>query len=500
MEFKKQKSRMVWVLALMLLGGAAIGSGVYGYRLWEQTRPTEKNFDAVMRQQWDKQFAAIPGYRSAGAVRPKLCVTLPSYPEADSRSKSHGAMAWHMDFYRDTPANAQRNKQLEKFDALAKAGFLERTEEVLQVNAESRPVNRYRLTDKGWAATGDGSRGDCFIYGETQYLGIKSFEAKVADSTSGLDMYLVKAKTGVLGANELAPWARDPAVQAAFPEIGKALEGQDFSAMLVRGRGKWVDYQSLMREQALRSNPELAPLPPAELSAEAKKVRDELNALAPPTIDEVKALLRKSHGDGDPDAWPNGCLYLPGAGKLRVDKDLSRGSGGAYAIAIYTSKPRTPYDQVAQRTIPYIDKLEQLGVLVKHSQSVQGEGKDASVLFEASIYELMPALQPFASQKNPGCLSMGVATVDFVDVQILNKSSDDFPETSVNYKLRISYTTPPAWTKEPLLLAGWSDMRGAVQRGRACNGKFGFDRKNRTLSGGSGSCWWAYENIEDGTG
>ncbi len=499
MNFKKMMPGVIWVLTLILLCGAVTGA-VYGYRNWEQTRPNEKNFDVVMRQQWDKQFAAIPGYRSAGVGRPSLCVSLPSYPQPDSRSKSQNAMAWHLDFYRDAPASVQRDKQLEQFDALVKAGFLERSEDVVAVAEESRPVNRYRLTEQGWAATGDGRHGNCFVYGETKYLGIRSFEAKVADSTSGLDMYLVKARTGISGEGELAPWARDPAVQAAFPEIGKALAGQEFPAMLVRGRGKWVDYQSLMREQAARNNPELAPLPPAEMSAEAQKMRDELRVLPPVTVEEVKALLRKSHGDGNADAWPYGCLYLPGAGKLPVDRNLSRSGGGAYKVAIYTNKPRTAYDQVVKRTVPYIDKLEQLGILVKRSQSLQGEGKDASTLFDANVYELIPALQPFASQRNPGCLSMGVATVDFVDVQILNKDLESGPETSVSYKLRIRYKTPPAWTSEPLLTAGWSDMRGAVQRGRACNGQFAFDRKSRTLYGGAGSCWWAYDSIEDGPG
>lgn len=494
--FTSKRSWGAWALLFVLMGITGWG-GKYGYEKWQLSRPTEENFDLVLRELWDKQQGT--GGRTFGEGRPKLCIATPMYPAPDARSKSQNALAWHMDFFRDLPPAPARQTQLLQLDALAKVGLLEKTQHVVVNGTESREVDRYRLSDKGWASSSGGRNDACFAYGETRYLGIKSFEPKVMDSKSGLDIYLVKGKTGLSSQNEIEAWARDPQIQAAFPEIGKRLAGEEFGALLVRGRGKWVDYQTLLREQAVRSNPEMAQLPPMELSTEAKREMEMLGSLPAPTVEEVKKLLRTANHDGEVDAFPSSCLYLPGQSQLPVDKDLSRRRPNQYAVAIFTNKTRTPYDQVAKKTIPYIERLEQLGVLVKRTQQVQGEGKDAATLFEANVYELPAVLQTYATMLSPSCLSLGAATVEFVDVQVTDKNLQGLPESSFRYKLKVLYKNPPVWAKEPVLASQWDDLRGALERGKACSGQFGFDRKTRTSYGGAGSCWWAYDSVGEGS-
>jgi hypothetical protein len=47
---------------------------------------------------------------------------------------------------------------------------------------------------------------------------------------------------------------------------------------------------------------------------------------------------------------------------------------------------------------------------------------------------------------------------------------------------------------DPLLREGWPELRGVVENGMACDGKFGFNRKTRDKHSGMGSCWWAFDS------
>lgn len=103
------------------------------------------------------------------------------------------------------------------------------------------------------------------------------------------------------------------------------------------------------------------------ISAEMKRQIDKLKALPAPTVNEIKKILETSHGVGQQDPWPIPCIDLPGIDKLPVDKRLSDNGLHRYAVAIFTDKPRGPYDRVANKTIPYLNVLERTGIVAKRA-------------------------------------------------------------------------------------------------------------------------------------
>ncbi len=391
----------------------------------------------------------------------------------------------------------EREKQLRQFDALTKVGLLKKFHTTIKLNGEMREVNRYSLTEKGWAASDYTRDMSCFAYGAARYLGISGVEPKVIRTQAGLELYEVRARVGLGSEADLAPWARDQEVQAEFSDITKNLDGKEFAVLLVRGGGEWVDYQSMLRDKARKSatthpNPSRSEHP--HVSDEVKRKINELNALPAPTVDEVKKLLQVMHGVGRKDPWPIPCLYLPGSEKLPVDKELFGYYPSHYSVAIFTSKNRSAYDRVSKKTIPYLNMLEQLGILTKHAaQNVPGTGRDVG-WFDAYIYELTPAYQNRTDSRYPYCFPLGDPTVEFVDLQIAEKDEFGFPNSSFRYKLKVMYKTPPAWMSDPLLRERWPELQGVTEHGMACQGKFGFDRKTRDEHSGSGSCWWAFDS------
>ena len=94
----------------------------------------------------------------------------------------------------------------------------------------------------------------------------------------------------------------------------------------------------------------------------------------------------------------------------------------------------------------------------------------------------------------PTCFPLGKSTVEFVDVQIAENDENGFPNSSFRYKLKVMYKEPPAWMNDPVLKDTWTDLRGVIENGRACDGQFGFDRKTRKMHSGAGSCWWAFDS------
>ena len=186
---------------------------------------------------------------------------------------------------------------------------------------------------------------------------------------------------------------------------------------------------------------------------------------------------------------------------LPVDKELTpwtpnRGYG-RYEFAIFTNKSRPAYDRVWKRTLPYLEMLHSLGVMTKRSQQgMSGKGAEANVQFDADVYELAP---PFSTAVDPElshCLPLGKPTVEFVAVELSEPEHASVPQSYGRYKLRIRYKARPSWAKEPQV-AGWEEVQNALQHGRACDGHFHFDRRERILMGGGGSCWWAFDSYAE---
>jgi hypothetical protein len=490
------------VVRNLLIGGvalvAAAGAG-YGVYQWQAARPSEGNFDKAMRALFAKGPADRLG-RSTGNVVREACVTIPMHPAPDARSKSSRPLAWHMDFLVDAPASPARAQQLRQLDALAKAGLLVKEAAAIESNGEIKAVNRYSLTETGWAVSGSERGASCLVYGTPQYLGITRFAPKAVSTEAGLEVYEVHAKAGFRSVSELQPWAQDPEVMAAFPDIREYVDGKDLAVLMVRGGGNWVDYQSLLRtmrpgraDTAQLSEPEREAM--ARMEKEREKIIAAARELASPTVDEIKALLSARYGPGADRTWPAACLELPGNEKLPVDKSLSTYQPAHYAVAIFQNKERKSYDRVAGKTLPYLEMLERLGVVSKREElNVPGERRDKGAVFYAHVYELAPAYASHLDPEQADCFPLGEPTVEFVDVSVAEPDLSWSVNPRVSYKLRIRYPEPPTWMRDPALQAGWDELRHALERGRACDGRFEFDKAKRELMAGGGSCWWAFDS------
>jgi len=51
--------------------------------------------------------------------------------------------------------------------------------------------------------------------------------------------------------------------------------------------------------------------------------------------------------------------------------------------------------------------------------------------------------------------------------------------------------------KSPKLVDAWRELRDSLDRGRACEGEFEFNRTTRQPQSGSGSCWWAFDSATE---
>lgn len=485
------------VFAAVGIGLISIGQ-VYAADKGPATQPTIELFDNVVRDIWEKRNRSQQASRRIGEKTTSLCITAPPYLSPDARSKAQSPLAWHMDFFSDTPTPKNREHQFRQLDALVKVGLLKKSSTTIDSHGEARKVIRYGPTAKGWAASGYKGERSCFAYGTSSYLGVTGFEPKVVHNQAGIELYEVHVKTGIGSADDLAPWAKDPELQDSFPEIKENVKGREFVVLLVRGGGEWVDYETVLKEGVLKKTP----TPPRSTQPIARPFPDdvkrqmaELDALPPPTVDEVKKVLEKTHGVGQAMPWPIPCLDLPGSEKLPVDKELFGRNPSRYSVAIFTNKARTANDIVATKTIPLMNTLQQLGILRKvAAKRMLSGGRGAPAEFDADIYELTPAYENRIGSRYPACLPLGDPTVEFIDVQVAEKGELGYYGSSFRYKLKVVFKNPPAWMSDPALRAGWPELRGVTEQGMACEGTFGFNRKTRDKSGGGGSCWWAFDS------
>jgi hypothetical protein len=496
------KQRTIVITAGIFLGLILVFAVVsHSSSKWETTRPTKENFDKAVRIIWEKDIGARNYNAFADPANP-LCISVPLYPAPDARSRAQQPLAGHLDFILGTTQTEDRKHQLRQLDALCKVGLMEKSYITANLNNKNVPVTRYKLTVKGWAASVySGDPSNCFVYGSPSYLGISRYEQIKFNEQTGFELYEVHAKSGLGSDADLAPWARDQELKTAFPDIAENLKGQEFTVLLVRSENGWVDYQTMVQDEARKKAPKSADHANSERPPMPDKMKrriDELNSLPPPTIDEVKKRLQMAHGVDHKDPWrpwPTPCIDLPGSEKLPVDKQLFTYDPPHYSVAIFSNKERTEYDRVANKTIPYLNMLERLGILKKHAKSrILGEGKESKTLFDAYLYELSPSYESRIDTTDPVCFPLGEPSVEFVDIRIAEKDVNGYPNSSFRYKLKVMYKNPPAWMTDPSLMSEWSELRGVLEHGMACEGEFGFDRKTRDMYSGAGSCWWAFDS------
>lgn len=480
-----------------LIGGileavAFAGAVALGIHHWQASLPSTKNLDSVARGIWS-QTSRSSGGGMFVAARSDVCLALPQDTPPDAKSQARRDMSWHMDFKDQAGASVERLKHLARLDALASAGLLFK-DSVTKVTPSGMQVfHRYSLTDAGWSAASFATQsgGTCFVYARTQYLGTTSVEEVVNRDPQAQDVkvYKVTSRVGVASPAELFPWAHDPNVASLFPEIQRTLDGSDFVAVVSRSQGEWVDHSEVL---AARSNPNraalMAQMPTKE---EIDKAFVAMHKFPAPTREELTALLQEQHGHGKTDDWPSTCVPLPGSEKLPVDQKMKRSADMPYRVAISNNIDRKPYDLVSKRTQPYLNRLEQLGVLVKVPDGAPG------TYLATDFYDLAPAYVSSLHKRFGDCLVLGPPKVELVDLQVFEENAQGMAETSFQYKVRISYPDHPKWMNDPVLLSQWSELRGLVERGMACSGKFAFDREKRERFGGAGSCWPAFDSVTE---
>jgi hypothetical protein len=407
-------------------------------------------------------------------------------------------MAWHADFVVEAKPPRGRDKQLAQLEMLSRAGLLSKTPVTVRIGDTVQEATRYRLTGRGWAATAYKVDGSCLTFGVPRFLGITEFQPKAASARAGLEMYTVKARSGLASDADLEPWARDPEFQSVFPGIEQALKGQEWTWQLIRGAGEWVDYYQFLRDgMDGLPRPESPPTLVEEAGrakrvAEYKALEEEMRTLPTPSMETIKANLLKGRA-----LYERNCLSLPGGdySYQPVDRNLETLKPARYAVAVFTNKERRANDRIQVKTLPVLAELERIGILRKHpEQGIRGTERDSDLVFDADVYELTPAYAKRISPENPDCLPLGEPVREFVEFRMVEKDSRRYPNLMIRYKALVKYPNAPAWMKDPALKAVWPELRGVMEDGMACQGTFVYSKKKQEAEVHNGDCYWAFDS------
>lgn len=466
--------------------------GYYGYNWWSDTRPSEENFDKVLRENWDKQQEANSNLylsRDSGA----LCIRIPLLAIGDAHSKSEKPMAWSIDFYTDSAKDAYRSQQLRQLEALTKVGLLEKKSVEVNTGSETKSAVRYRMSEKGWLAAGYFDQA-CLKYGKMAYLGIDKYKPWVVNKRAGVTAYEVHARKGIDPNATLPEWANDPDILKEFPEIKQRLYGEDMTIMLVRGSGEWVPFGDISRPDKNKEG--------FEYTSKMKTRIADTKKILPTTKDEIEKIILDGSASDSALGDQYVCMSLPGSKSLPVDKTFFKENVSdkplKYSVAIFPNKNRRDYDPVPKKTIPYLDTLETVGILKKsYASNVSGNGKDSEMLFDAWIYELASGYENSITLQYPPCFLLGKPTIEITDIQISEAEDEEEPHSNIGFKLKISYLEPPEWMKDEVLAYKWPELHGVLENGAVCSATYSFDKITRTLRNGSRKCWWAFDSHEN---
>lgn len=311
---------------------------------WSPSQATQNDFDRVLKSLIERELSK----RNSSTFvwnddRRTRCAHIPMHPRPDRHSKSQAPLAWYLEIDSgENPINKQdRNQQIKQLEALVTAGVLEKRQTTNERDGMRITGARYSLTIEGWKWAVSDKPPFCIMYGDVRYLGVSAVESKLISQRAGLEIYTVTAKMGVENPDALAPWARLPEVQAAFPEIKRMVQGEEFQRQFIRGGNEWIPYeclqyiimrkvyeqqcdetlaagdksQALLDPKLLKQNrfaveirqyeeeaaSQIEALPP-EKKEEMKRLfyahLEELKNLPPPTEEEIKNLIRSKNEQG----------------------------------------------------------------------------------------------------------------------------------------------------------------------------------------------------------
>ncbi len=429
--------------------------------------PANAEVEYALKVLWETVIAkpAQSGSRSGFDDRPNLqCVSLPRRPARARESKEELPFLWFIELPATGVVDDKERQFRQQADALVSAGLMERRivrDTSTGVLTESV---RYVLTDAGWAVSTTHRRPFCLAYGAPAFRGLSTFRRISTDPKSKQEQYAVTGKTGFAGSGALEPWARSLTVLSAFPEIQAQLDGKEFQTTLVRTAPKqWTVHG--VRPSSIAERPAGGSLPPEN---------------------EIKALIRRRHGDGPDIPWTSGNICLPSSED--VDESV-RTSDRHYAVAIIDGKARKPNDRVA-KALPQLENLVAAGVLTKNVRTgIQSGAKSSRSDASGHIYELAPQYRSAVLKDRNNCFHLGKADVKFV---AFRQDPDARGQPHVKYRIRLRYPEPPKWMTNPRVLEHWTELRNLLTHGEACDGNFNYSTDDQDLRGGAGSCWSAF--------
>ncbi len=375
--------------------------------------------------------------------------------------------------------------------------MLERTRINIPLNGALYPATRFRLSRQGWASSGWDSQPHCFELGWRHYLGLTGWHSETPDSNLERSYYAVRVRTGP-SASQTPYWASHPAVQRAFADtLGRALRPEIRQIVLVREASGWAGQQTRGRAARSESGWKYWQRELEILYGKAQRqlllAWIALRGGGAPSQNEARQAIEKIHGAAAASADAQSCLHLPGHPDWPVDEELSA-QPARYSVALYAQAERAPESRVVTRTLPYLQRLKELGVLHSERRSISARrGPQAGQMVEADVYELTPAMQPAQHRDYAWCLPLGEPKLDIIDLDIAPPSASYGLLPRFRYRLLRTYPHPPDWAQRSDLQARWPELRDALARGQFCEGEFTYDMARHETAGGGARCRWAYD-------
>lgn len=376
-------------------------------------------------------------------------------------------------------------EDLSELNALVSAGIFNKDRIQIRINEVDGDYDRYRLTVKGFKSIiREGRSSYCLNLGKAKHLSVKDVKEKQISISKDekVSIYEVTTIVGFPRDYELPDWVNHPEMRKAFPLINKLVNGYETTIRMEQNWGQWQEYLS-----------------PSTIARMEKSGKSRSTAYFEPRQAKISTKeFLKVFDVAELTGHSSGCLELPGnaSNGAKVDKQLS--SRNDYSVAIYSDKPRESWDTIETKTKPYLDRMVNSGLLVSYvKRDIPGEKKEKGQYFTGTVYKLAPEYKHIIDEQKD-CIYLGQSEIEIVDFQITPGYSRELPfeDDSFHYKLIIKFPNPPEWARDPVLQAWWRDLKGALEFGRACEGQFAIDLENdRKMSGGSGSCWWAYDNF-----
>lgn len=421
------------------------------------------------------------------------CIRINHSLHKGGRQRSDRPFKWVIDVPIGGEISPKMKADIVKLDALVAVEMLEKKHVTIKIDSKLQSFNRYRLTVKGWAgSTGSNKRKLCFYLGKAKHLSVidvKKIEIPIGRGEKE-NVYQVIVQVGFPKGLKLPGWANDPEVRRAFPLIDKLVSGYERKILMEKKEGQWREYLSPSHFARMKKSGK------GLGRSESYFTKNEPSTKRETMLEEFRF---KEHRNR---TWS--CISLPGESSngLKVDKKFD--SGTKYSVAIYDNKVRSKWDHIETTTKPYLERLVVAGILASNREiGIKGEKKSVGKLFSGTVYRLVPEYQHIFDPKR-GCIFLGKGKVNIVDLEIfVSNIRDNFlgevyvtQREYVTYKYIMTFPNPPEWAKDRVLQAWWSDLKGALKYGLACEGKFAIDlARERKMGVGSGSCWWAYDSV-----